>query len=371
MNLTVLHVAGTPRERGEAYGEQARGLIQTAVERWREDLCRSVPVSVEEHLDRLVHQTGFVRRAQQLTPDLLEEIAGISDASGVGQAQMLALNLMDEDWWIRRRYGLEPDGHCTAIGVPGGNGLDVMVGQNMDLPPWMDELQLVLSITDPASGQRVLAPTIAGMIATNAMNNHGVAICLNTLNQLPCSSDGLPVAFIVRRVVQERTLSAAVAIVRTLPHASGQNYLLGAPDGVHDLEAAATGVRDFGGAGILIHTNHPLADWALPAPVEPTAHLDDSRRRLDQAARQLTDRALTIEAIAQTLRQPPICRPADDDERRTVYSILMHPQSRTLQITHGSPDSSGYELFRLAPTVDPAASSRPVVSGQRCPLSGP
>lgn len=360
MNLPVLHLSGTPRERGETYGEQARGLIRTAAARWREELRRSLPVSVEEHLDRLVHQTGFVRRAQQLTPDLLEEVAGISAASGVERAQVLALNLMDEDWWLRRRYGCQPAQHCTAIGTPAAHGMGVIVGQNMDLPPWMDGLQILLSISDSASGQSLLVPTIAGMIATNAMNSHGVAICVNTLNQLPSSTDGLPVAFIVRRVGQARTLSAAVATVRALPHASGQNYLLGAPDGVHDLEAAATGVRAFGGAGVLIHTNHPLVDWPLLELIESTAHLDDSRRRLDQVTRQLTEGAASVESIKQVMRLPPICRPADDHERRSVYSVLMHPQSRTLEMTAGPPDRNDYELYRLAHGIDPVASARSI-----------
>ena len=60
--------------------------------------------------------------------------------------------------------------------------------------------------------------TVAGMIGLMGVVT-GVALCVNSLPQLPSAPGGLPVAFVLRRLLQARSLAEA-DLVLSLPHAT-------------------------------------------------------------------------------------------------------------------------------------------------------
>src|SRR4051812_10452010 len=128
-------MAGTPNERGLAYGEAARPLIREAAARWQ----AGAGARRDAVLHALIDRTDFVTAARQFTPYLVEEIAGIAHAAEVDERVLWALNLLDEDWWIRRRVGVGPG--CSALGLRGSGDQPALIAQNMDLPDWVDELQ--------------------------------------------------------------------------------------------------------------------------------------------------------------------------------------------------------------------------------------
>src|SRR4051812_36327086 len=157
-------MAGTPRERGLAYGESAKPLIREAAARWQ----AGAGARCDEVLHALIDRTEFVTTARQLTPDLVDEIAGIAHAAAVDERLIWALNLLDEDWWVRRRLDAGPG--CSALVLQGGGHQRTLLAQNMDFPDGGDDLQVVLEIGPHENGPRVLAPAYAGIVATNAMN---------------------------------------------------------------------------------------------------------------------------------------------------------------------------------------------------------
>src|SRR3954465_14375128 len=106
-------MAGTPGEGGRGYGEAARPLIHEAAPRWQ----ARAGARCEEVLHALIDRTEFVATARQLTPYLVGEIAGIPGAPPVDERLIWALNLLDEDWWVRRRLDAGPG--CSALGVRG------------------------------------------------------------------------------------------------------------------------------------------------------------------------------------------------------------------------------------------------------------
>jgi hypothetical protein len=78
------------------------------------------------------------------------------------------------------------------------DGESTPVAQNMDLPAWLDGLQVLFDVSPVGDGShvgpRALVPFHAGMIGLNALNEYGVGI---TVFQLPVSANGLPVAFVI------------------------------------------------------------------------------------------------------------------------------------------------------------------------------
>ncbi|HVV35412.1 MAG TPA: C45 family peptidase [Acidimicrobiales bacterium] len=341
MTRTLL-LEGEPAARGEAHGEQARDLIVEAAQRWRHD----VGEHWADHLAALVDHGGFQATARARTPWLVEELEGVARASGVDVRTVWALNLLDEDWWTRAA-NIRAEA-CSGFGVQPGPAQDAVIGQNMDLPSWLDGLQVLLDVR-PSRGPRVLAPSYAGMVATNALNEHGIGVCVNTLDQLPTDAHGLPVAFVIRLMADQRSFADAVAVVNSVPHASGQNYIVGSPDGVADLECGAGGVRDVTGTSPwLAHTNHPIG----AAAVDGTSggHVTNSEQRLDAIRQHLENSVgpIGVADAAAFLREPPLCRGTGGDRGFTFYSVVMTLAGQpALHLTAGPPSRHDYVTHRF------------------------
>jgi hypothetical protein len=46
--------------------------------------------------------------------------------------------------------------------------------------------------------------TCAGLVALNGMNSAGIGLCMNTIMELQASTDGLPVAFMIRGILSQK-----------------------------------------------------------------------------------------------------------------------------------------------------------------------
>src|SRR4051794_28199445 len=107
----VVAMHGNAHERGVAYGKAARDLIVECSRRWMADAGDRA----DELLVTLVDRSGFRATATRLAPALVAEVDGIAVGSGVDPRRVWALNLLDEDWWLRRR--LDEDRGCSSLGV--------------------------------------------------------------------------------------------------------------------------------------------------------------------------------------------------------------------------------------------------------------
>ena len=257
-SLPVVELAGTGRQRGEAHGESLRELVREAVDRWTENVLARAPVGAEAYLTELVDNSGYRRAINAYAPDLGAEVAGIAAAAGANERHVLGLSLMDEEWWLRSV--LARPHHCTSVARCASNGEPALVAQNMDLPAWLDGLQVLLDVSPTSAAPRALVPSHAGMIGLNALNEHGVGIAVNALPQLPARADGLPVAVVIRLLAAQRDLASAVAVAQQIEHATGQNYTIGDRNGVVSMECSAAGATRYNPGGPAIaHSNHPLA----------------------------------------------------------------------------------------------------------------
>lgn len=289
--MRALLLEGSPRERGRQHGETLRSEIGEAITRWS-GLMEGRGRNAGRRIAALMTRSPDLAAMERLCPALLEEIRGIADGAGQPFELILALNLMDEEWWFED----DEDTGCSLVAGRADAHSPPILAQNMDLPVWMDGLQALLRIRDEgedAASERVVL-SAAGMIGLAGMRMGGVAVGVNTLLQLPRSVRGLPVAFIVRAVLEQSDAEAAVGFLAAVPHASGQHYAIADGDGVFGIECSAKGavLRRFARNEWLLHTNHPL--WSDPGDVLAPEEVGIAGVRLQSSQQRL----VSLEAFA-------------------------------------------------------------------------
>ena len=286
VKLTVIDAAGSPREMGRAHGEQGRALVQQSLAGWREAMAQSGH-EPDQLVQELSNRSGFREAVVQQLPSMIDEMAGIAEGAGITEDEVFALNCLDEAWW----WG-EKAGGCSTVAIGAEGERPAFGGQTMDLDDWMDGTQIALR-TDPADGPRLVMLSRAGMVGLCGANETGVAVLVNTLSQLPVSTGGVPVAFVLRAALASRTVNGAAATLQRLPHASGQAYTLVSANGVIGMECGAGLVEEYINDPELPqdrwHTNHPLTAAADGDTSE------SSQRRMDA----LDDRAPTLSSTEE------------------------------------------------------------------------
>ncbi len=155
--LNVITCSGTSFEIGRAHGTATAELIRSGLANWKANIARTEG-DADDYLARFLAETAYLPTIEKHAPDLLAELRGIADGSGIPFDQILAYNLMDEEWSFRvgKLDGQTPG--CTAIAIAG-----TAIGQTMDIPTAHDGTQVVLSI-QPESGPDKLVFTAAGML---------------------------------------------------------------------------------------------------------------------------------------------------------------------------------------------------------------
>lgn len=356
-DLRVITLEGSPYNRGLGHGQTLKKEINELVRLWKGDLEKEYKMKAETFVAKFLKKTDFTRAIKKWTPELLEEVRGISDGSGIDFDTIYAFQLIDEIWANGADVAAE---HCTSIGVNKRGGNPAFVAQNMDIPLFYHGYQTLLHIKHN-SGLESFVLTAPGVIALTGLNNSAVAITCNTLLQLRPAQEGLPVLFIVRGVLERRSLAEAEQFIRSINHASGQNYIIGGLDKALSLECSAgkvTEYRPYPGADRTYHTNHPLAnDDFNPRYVE---RLNKNNKtllegesycyRFESLEKRLRDRAQAVdfETIKATLSSrdwatSPISNPS-------TYGCVIMVLSETpaLHIAPGNPHVTAFQTFTFS-----------------------
>ncbi len=336
LSSRLLELDGAPYLRGLMHGETFRSLIMEGVRIWKDVLGRAVQSNPEEYLAGFLEFTNYTIDIQLHSPDLWEEVKGISVGSGIDFNTILAYQLIDEEWWYRSVIHAEKSLHggtgCSVLAVNANQTQPVLLAQNMDLVDYVDGGQVLLHIQqDGLPGCFVF--TLAGMVALNGMNRNGLGVCCNQLVQLESARSGLPVAFIIRKVLQQPDLLSAGNFLTHTRHASGQNYTIGSPEGIAGYECSAHQVSEYHpqpGTGWLCHTNHPLVNTdthtfdTLPygyTSEERAALHQDTTSRLAFMQKELQKRTQhpdpdVLRGILSS-QETPICKTIDPDKDQT------------------------------------------------------
>jgi isopenicillin-N N-acyltransferase like protein len=357
-NLKVVVLEGTPYNRGLIHGRTLKKEISEVVQLWKADIERTFKMKADTFISNFLKMTDFIPAIKKWTPEMLDEVKGISDGSGIDFNTIFMFQLGDEQWAQGQYVTAE---HCTTIGVNKRGPKPAFVAQNMDIESFYNGYQTLLHIKDSKSGVESFVFTEPGLIGLNGMNSRAVAITCNTLLQLEYSKDGLPVAFIVRGVLSQTAFDGAVGFIRQIKHASGQNYIIGGPEKTASLECSAQKVSQFipyAGAEITYHTNHPLANDNYSARY--LEHLKKVKRTVEEGAyycyrfesleKRLKNRSKSVDldVIKATLSSRDSEKSPISNNSTFGCTIMVLSESPELHIAPGQPQVTPFRIFRFS-----------------------
>jgi len=269
-DIKVLVLSGSPRQRGRIHGEELRTKISELIAIWKEQLHQKHNVDPDEFIANFLANTQFEKAVERWCPDLMEEVIGIAEGSGIDYKTIFGFQVGEEEWWYARKVktdSTEPvPHHCSGLGAFNQDGLPSLVAQNQD-NSFKDGNEAILHIKHQDSSLESFVFTVAGLVGINpSLNSQGVAMTSHSLPQLANRIDGLPVAFVLRGALAQKNFQDAAKFIHEIKHSTGQNYILGGPEEVGSFECSANKVSRFipyPGANRTYHTNHSLVndDW--------------------------------------------------------------------------------------------------------------
>jgi len=370
--MPVLELSGSPKERGQFYGDVFKFEIGETIKLWLNDLGNygrdgdiSSNKNIKRYLESFFSETSYLSSIQQWAPNLLEEINGIAEAVEQPREYILGLSLIDEEWIFGLHHRLnKPTEKCTGFGLPvhaGQAGRAGFAGQNMDIGSWVDGKQVLLRLAESSASPEALVFSIAGCIGLNGLNASGIGVTCNTLSQLQHAVDGLPVIFIIRKLLEKTSVDEAEIFLRTIKHASGQNYIVSSANEVRCFECSAYGVNAYvsdNEYGRVFHTNHPLTKSQTCNNQFEVSDSSSSTERLKSINNRLgakEDISLAdIKAALAAHDNPiyPVSRDFNPDKSSIGFtagaSIYEFGDSPKLHIASGPPCKTRFEVFNFS-----------------------
>jgi isopenicillin-N N-acyltransferase-like protein len=341
----VLYLKGSPYEQGEQLGRGAADLI---VENVRE--ARLLRARVTGELD-LASYESMTRRNEAWVrrefPELLDELHGVAQGSGVDYADLLHLNL-NTDIAYARAYALVLD--CTqvlATGAATANG-KTYIGKTRDLTQGPHRHVLLHREYDDGSFRNEFQ--VAGqMTLPVGINGHGVAMTTSgqwsdrVVVDLARADSAWHILNLQPVFRHARSAAEALQMIRAQPRVAGMQVMLADQHTALALEITDSEVHVFEPEdGILVRTNHFLA----PELQRLAPTFSENRGTFDRfaRARELAVQRRGTIGMQDVLRilsdhsDPPvesICR--HDGAGRTYAATVDCPQEQTMWTAFGNP----------------------------------
>lgn len=308
-NANMIQVDGSPFERGQQIGALLKIKITNAIALWDKHFFETNKFPLNDYVDFIQEKKYFQTSINQYAPEYLDEVKGIADATKIPYPMLYAWQLADEHYWLIKLFNedasVEEEG-CSTFGII-KEDQQILMGQNLDIPAYKNGLQTIVKIKNDVQTQTVFSQV--GLLGSFGCNSSGIALCVNTVSQLGHDENGLPVSYIVRKVLDSTNFKEAEEKLNAIPHASGQNYLLGGQGKIHNYECCSSQVSKIAinENKYLCHTNHPLAEGNLKFIKEKAFFGSTSKVRHEQLNEFLSQNNLSSdEKIAKGLFQKPV-----------------------------------------------------------------
>lgn len=366
-DVPVIELQGNGYQRGLQHGKVLKTEIAELYKKWKIDIENGTKQNADTVIDQFYRQTNFQLAIKKWTPEIYDEIKGIAESSGQSFKDVYCFQMMDEFWVYIDKIKNAEANHCSGLGVAANGSKPAYIAQNLDVPSFMNGSQVLLHIKAYKNEPEQYLLSSAGLVAMNGINSNGIGVTVNTLMQLSASTDGLPVACVVRGILLKKDKKSALDFLQTVKHASGQNYIIGAVDSVYDFEASANKVIRYipvpENPSLVYHTNHPISNddikpWykeKVEKVLSGEAVSNSSTRflalknRLDISNPDFSDNTIKETLRSKDSEKYPVCIAYQSDNGGFTFSSVIYTLGKNLsvQITNGSPDQSEYVIHKF------------------------
>jgi isopenicillin-N N-acyltransferase-like protein len=351
--LPFVNVRGSWSDMGQQVGTLFAPLIGRHVDAWVAHVGRETGSA---RADVIAAARPYAAAIQQHAGFLWEELEGMARGAHVPVDELLVLQARAEVMRARRGSApVPPPAECTTFAVDASRTADgrVLVGQNVDLVPFLEEYGVIVR-QQPRDAPSTLMYTTAGLLGHNGLNEAGVGVCANFIDDPGGWCDGVPRYLLSRLALREASAAAALEAAMRPPRAASRNLLVADARGecldaeLLCREAAVLRGRD----GILVHANH-LEAAELAGRSAPT---ENSLYRRARLAALLSGAAspLTLEDLQRFYRDHEnaphgLCaHPFPGRDIQTVVSVIGDLTRLELHVAKGNPCRSVYATYTVA-----------------------
>ncbi len=350
-SLGVIQIKGSPRERGQQQGENARFQIQRALDRYREIIPKATKLTWE---GALREARKFLPYGEEAFPRFVEEIRGIAEGADVSFSEIWSVNCYEGLSEVHKRvWG------CTSLAVRSDHTADghVLLAHNED---WhsADQGGVYLIQAEPDDGPAFIGMTYGPHLVNIGLNSEGIGVAIDSVYPTD-GRVGVPRVLLSRAVLSACTIGQAIRACVPKLRAGGYNYLLADSHGeLYNVETSATTHNMlYGDEGWLAHTNHYLSP-SMQALEEPGTYAN-SHVRLNRVQRLLRETLgqVTVESLQTILRDHvnypnSICGHQDPEDppherEMTIVSLVMDLTERVMWAAPGPPCEGEYVGYGL------------------------
>lgn len=359
--IPVIETQGTYFEVGQQIGAAARDSLRAMHAETRAeygDIWTSLLASSKPFFD--------ITRAR--LPNVIEEMRGCAEGAGIPFDDLFLLSV--EELLYEEVRGSEsapfapvrPSSRkgCSdlAAAPPATRDGHVWLAHNNDLGASAADHLFVTHFCSHGEPE-IYAVTVGGLFISIGMNTAGLALTGNQLTPND-SRAGVPRLLIVRDILAQRSIDAALASALMPERASSYNNIISsAENGIVNAEGSATAAAvtwSFDSGGTLAHTNHYLDEKMRPFEGDPrTVAMSASRcaRAFDYAKkyRGQIDFDVCTRFVRDHVFEPwSICKHAGQSV--TVFSSIIDVSAQKMWLTRGNPCINDFSLYpaRIANT---------------------
>jgi isopenicillin-N N-acyltransferase-like protein len=352
----MLCLSGSPYDIGLKHGKELRDKVVRLYENWYNGRASLIDKSeFEEIIKKTVpkYETFFQNEA----PEVLEEIRGIAEGSGMPYEKILLLNVI-EDIPLRRedmRFFV-PRG-CSQVAVTGDVTASgkLLIGKNEDGGAWERDEYVHVKI-EPKKGHKFITLIFPGRVgACIGLSETGLSYAQSSAGVEGDMGMGWPMLILFRLMMERcNTIDDALDFISAHNYARlGINLLLGDRKGnvvlvekTHSHQA-----ERYPEDGILIGVNVFLTEGLRPLWTKKMVpNIKDSVLRIERILEllELQKGKIDHETLKNILRdhkngENSIC--SHGGWRPTSSSYVYDPQSLRIQIAEGLPCQNEYYEF--------------------------
>jgi predicted choloylglycine hydrolase len=351
---------GNSKEKGMLLGQNLKRSLKKLIRLIKLLIFEYYEETPEKIITQFLENTKFIDAVKKWTPNCYEELKGVAKGSKLEFEELFITQCIDELVWYKNSSNLESIDHCTALGIKNYGKYSTILAQNVDFINIFKGENVLVHNIDLETGQESYIYTVFGLIALSGINNVPLALCTNGMSlKLNHSKQGLPVVFIIKGLLEKKSLEGAVKFLNEIKHASGQNYMISNMENFRDFECSANLISEYkpqSNKKTIYHTNHPLNN---DDKIKPKIELintggSTSVKRFD-IVRRFIDREYArnpVDTVKEILscHQGPICSHFNDAPSGTstlssiIYVLSKKPE---VYISDGPPCSHDYERLNF------------------------